>query len=163
MEMVDQICVMASSLPSDKLLLVKCLKEKGQIVAMVGARTMRRQRLKKQMSESQWEVDVPITTIQYFYVCFIVAVPGGLALLMGPPTKTLMKKSPIRSIDSPITRTMWRNIVPQALYQAAILVTFRFIGQAVLDTNQKIANILASSARLNPEQWAFCFLIGAVS
>ncbi|KAI7999725.1 putative calcium-transporting ATPase 13, plasma membrane-type [Camellia lanceoleosa] len=39
MEMVDQICVMASSLPSDKLLLVKCLEEKGQIVAMVGART----------------------------------------------------------------------------------------------------------------------------
>ncbi|KAL7213752.1 hypothetical protein ACSBR2_016313 [Camellia fascicularis] len=39
MEMIDQICVMASSLPSDKLLLVKCLKEKGHIVATVGART----------------------------------------------------------------------------------------------------------------------------
>ncbi|CAL5410380.1 unnamed protein product [Camellia sinensis] len=142
----------------------------------------------------------------------------GLALLMDPPTKTLMKKSPIRSIDSPMTRTTWRNIVLQALYQAAILVTFRFKGQAVLDTTQKvsnamifysfvlcqvfnwfnarelerknvfkgihrncwfwmamvgtivllalytkIANIFAGSARLNPEQWAFCFLIGAVS
>ncbi|KAL7213753.1 hypothetical protein ACSBR2_016314 [Camellia fascicularis] len=162
--------------------------------------------------------DVPITTIQYFYVCFIVAIPGGLALLMEPPTKTLMKKSLIRSIDSLMTRTMWRNIIPQALYQAAILVSFRFKGQAVLDTTQKVSNamifnsfvlcqvfnwfnarelerknvfkgihrncwfwmamvgtivllalytkiasILASSARLNPEQWAFCFLIGAVS
>ncbi|CAL5408180.1 unnamed protein product [Camellia sinensis] len=280
MEMVDQICVMASSLPSDKLLLVKCLKEKGQIVAMVGARTNETPALKEanvgitmgsgstEMARESSNIiiwngdfnslftimkcgrcayeniqkfiqleftvtiawvlinivttiyfgDVPITTIQYFYVCFIVAVPGGLALLMEPPTKTLMKKSPIRSINSPITRTMWRNIVPQALYQAAILVTFRFIGQAVLDTTQKvsnnmifnsfvlcqvfnwfnarelerknvfkgihrncwfwmamvgtivllalytkIANILASSARLNPEQWAFCFLIGAVS
>ncbi|XP_028068213.1 putative calcium-transporting ATPase 13, plasma membrane-type [Camellia sinensis] len=280
MEMVDQICVMASSLPSDKLLLVKCLKEKGHIVAMVGARTDETPAIKEanvgitmgsgstEMARESSNIiiwdgdfnslftimkcgrcayenvqkfiqleftvtiawvliniitticfgDVPITTIQYFYVCFIVAVPGGLALLMDPPTKTLMKKSPIRSIDSPMTRTMWRNIVLQALYQAAILVTFRFKGQAVLDTTQKvsnamifnsfvlcqvfnwfnarelerknvfkgihrncwfwiamvgtivllalytkIANIFAGSARLNPEQWAFCFLIGAVS
>ncbi|CAL5344369.1 unnamed protein product [Camellia sinensis] len=280
MEMVDQICVMASSLPSDKLLLVKCLKEKGHIVAMVGARTDETPAIKEanvgitmgsgstEMARESSNIiiwdgdfnslftimkcgrcayenvqkfiqleftvtiawvliniitticfgDVPITTIQYFYVCFIVAVPGGLALLMDPPTKTLMKKSPIRSIDSPMTRTMRRNIVLQALYQAAILVTFRFKGQAVLDTTQKvsnamifnsfvlcqvfnwfnarelerknvfkgihrncwfwmamvgtivllalctkIANIFAGSARLNPEQWAFCFLIGAVS
>ncbi|KAI8000561.1 putative calcium-transporting ATPase 13, plasma membrane-type [Camellia lanceoleosa] len=280
MEMVDQICVVTSSLPSDKLLLVKCLKEKGHIVAMVGARTDEKRAIKEanvgitmgsgstEMARESSNIiiwdgdfnslftimkcgrcayenvqkfiqleftvtiawvliniitticfgDVPITTIQYFYVCFIVAVPGGLALLMDPPTKTLMKKSPIRSIDSPMTRTMWRNIVLQALYQAAILVTFRFKGQAVLDTTQKvsnamifnsfvlcqvfnwfnarelerknvfkgihrncwfwmamvgtivllalyttIANIFAGSARLNPEQWAFCFLIGAVS
>ncbi|CAL5358659.1 unnamed protein product [Camellia sinensis] len=260
MEMVDQICVMASSLLSDKLLLVKCLKEKGQIVAMVGARTDETLAIKEanvgitmgsgstEMARESsniiiWngdfnslftimkcgrcaykniqkfiQLEFTVTIAWYFYVCFIVVVPGGLALLMEPPTKTLMKKSPIRSIDSPITRTMWRNIVPQALYQAAILVTIRFIGQAVLDTTQKvsnamifnsfvlcqvfnwfnarelerknvfkgihrncwfwmamvgtivllvlytkIANILASSARLNPEQWAFCFLIGVVS
>ncbi|KAL7213748.1 hypothetical protein ACSBR2_016309 [Camellia fascicularis] len=250
MEMVDQICVMASSLPSDKLLLVKCLKEKGQIVAMVGARTDETPAIKEanvritmgsgsiEMARESSNIiiwngdfnslftimkcgrcayeniqkfiqleftmtiawvliniittiyfgDVPITTIQYFYVCFIVAVPGGLALLMEPPTKTLMKKSPIRSIDSPITRTMWRNIVPQALYQAAILV-FNWFNARELERKNvfkgihrncwfwmamvgtivllvlytKIANILASSARLNPEQWAFCFLIGAVS
>ncbi|KAL7213751.1 hypothetical protein ACSBR2_016312 [Camellia fascicularis] len=199
MEMVDQICVVASSLPSDKLLLVKCLKEKGHIVTMVGAKTDETPAIK--------EANVGI-----------IMGSGGLALLMEPPTKTLIKKSPIRSIDSPMTRTIWRNIVLQALYQAAILVTFRFKGQAVLDTTQKvsnaiifnsfvlcqvfnwfnarelerknvfkgihrncwfwmamvgtivllalytkIANIFAGSARLNPEQWAFYFLIGTVS
>ncbi|KAL7244406.1 hypothetical protein ACSBR1_016621 [Camellia fascicularis] len=204
LEMVDQICVMASSLPSDKLLLVKCLKEKGHIVAMVGARIDETPAIKEanvgitmgsgstEMARESsniiiWDSDfnslftimkcgrcayenvqkfiqleftvtiawvliniitticfgdVPITTIQYFYVCFIVAVPGGLALLMDPPTKTLMKKSPIRSIDSPMTRTMWINIGLQALYQAAILVTFRFKGQAVLDTTQKVSNAM---------------------
>ncbi|KAL7244412.1 hypothetical protein ACSBR1_016627 [Camellia fascicularis] len=215
MEMVDQICVVASSLPSDKLLLVKCLKEKGHIVAMVGARTDETPVIK--------EANVGITmgsgsTEMARESSNIIIWDGGLALLMEPPTKTLMKKSPIRSIDSPMTRTMWRNIVLQALYQAAILVTFRFKGQAVLDTTQKvsnamifnsfvlcqvfnwfnarelerknvfkgihrncwfwmamvgtivllalytkIANIFTGSARLNPEQWAFCFLIGAVS
>ncbi|KAK1379966.1 Calcium-transporting ATPase [Heracleum sosnowskyi] len=36
MEKVDKICVMARSLPSDKLLMVKCLKQKGHVVAVFG-------------------------------------------------------------------------------------------------------------------------------
>ncbi|CAI9762636.1 unnamed protein product [Fraxinus pennsylvanica] len=36
MEKVDKICVMARSSPSDKLLMVKCLKKKGHVVAVTG-------------------------------------------------------------------------------------------------------------------------------
>ncbi|KAK0607171.1 hypothetical protein LWI29_010689 [Acer saccharum] len=36
MDKVDRICVMARSSPSDKLLMVKCLKEKDHVVAVVG-------------------------------------------------------------------------------------------------------------------------------
>ncbi|KAK0608895.1 hypothetical protein LWI29_037649 [Acer saccharum] len=36
MDKVDRICVMARSSPLDKLLMVKCLKEKGHVVAVVG-------------------------------------------------------------------------------------------------------------------------------
>ncbi|KAK9933858.1 hypothetical protein M0R45_021032 [Rubus argutus] len=39
MDMVDKICVMGNSIPSDRLLLVQCLKEKGHVVAMVGVGT----------------------------------------------------------------------------------------------------------------------------
>ncbi|CAI9762635.1 unnamed protein product [Fraxinus pennsylvanica] len=36
MEKVDKICVMARSSPSDKLLMVQCLKKKGHVVAVTG-------------------------------------------------------------------------------------------------------------------------------
>ncbi|KAF3457666.1 hypothetical protein FNV43_RR02324 [Rhamnella rubrinervis] len=36
MKKVDKICVMARSSPSDKLLMVQCLKQKGQVVAVIG-------------------------------------------------------------------------------------------------------------------------------
>jgi Ca2+-transporting ATPase len=38
-DVVNEICVMGNSLPSDKLLLVRCLKQQGHIVAFVGVRT----------------------------------------------------------------------------------------------------------------------------
>ena len=36
MEKVDKICVMAKPSPSDKRLMVECLKQKGHIVAVIG-------------------------------------------------------------------------------------------------------------------------------
>ncbi|KAJ6749417.1 hypothetical protein OIU85_000094 [Salix viminalis] len=38
-DVVNKICVMGNSLPSDKLDLVRCLKEQGHVVAFVGVRT----------------------------------------------------------------------------------------------------------------------------
>ncbi|KAL7213745.1 hypothetical protein ACSBR2_016306 [Camellia fascicularis] len=204
MDMVDQICVMASSLPSDKLLLVKCLKEKGQIVAMVGARIDEMPTIK--------EANVGITmgsgsTEMARESSNIIIWNGDFNLLF-----TIMKYG--RCAYENIQKFIQLEFTVTIAW-AAILVTFRFIGQVVLDTTQKvsnamsfvlcqvfnwfnarelerknvfkgihrncwfwmvmvgtivllvlytkIANILASSARLNPEQWAFCFLIGAVS
>ncbi|XP_059639900.1 putative calcium-transporting ATPase 13, plasma membrane-type [Cornus florida] len=39
MEKVDRIRIMGNSLPSDRLLLIKCLRQKGEIVAAIGQRT----------------------------------------------------------------------------------------------------------------------------
>ncbi|RVW33605.1 Calcium-transporting ATPase 12, plasma membrane-type [Vitis vinifera] len=39
MDRVDRISIMGNALPSDKLLLVECLKQKGHTVAVIGART----------------------------------------------------------------------------------------------------------------------------
>ncbi|KAJ6426222.1 hypothetical protein OIU84_026745 [Salix udensis] len=38
-DVVNKICVMGNSLPSDKLLLVRCLKQQDHVVAFVGVRT----------------------------------------------------------------------------------------------------------------------------
>ncbi|GKV48369.1 hypothetical protein SLEP1_g55193 [Rubroshorea leprosula] len=47
MEKVEKICVMARSSPSDKLLMVQCLKQKGHVVAVTGDGTNDTPALKK--------------------------------------------------------------------------------------------------------------------
>ncbi|GKV43769.1 hypothetical protein SLEP1_g51022 [Rubroshorea leprosula] len=47
MEKVEKICVMARSSPSDKLLMVQCLKQKGHVVAVTGDTTNDTLALKK--------------------------------------------------------------------------------------------------------------------
>ncbi|XAR53863.1 Calcium-transporting ATPase [Bertholletia excelsa] len=200
MKMVDKICVLGNSLPSDKLLLVQCLRQKGHVVAVVGGRTDETPALKeadvaittgnrstKAARESSslfvfdnsshfiiavircgrgiyeniqkfiqleltatiaWFLinsiisacfgDAPITTIQLSWVWLVVAALGGLALLTEPPKENLMKKPPVKQTDFFVTRTMWRNIILQALYQTTILVILQFKGHAILDINQKV-------------------------
>ncbi|XAR53862.1 Calcium-transporting ATPase [Bertholletia excelsa] len=204
MKMVDKICVLGNSLPSDKLLLVQCLRQKGHVVAVVGGRTDETPALKeadvgittgsrstKAARESSslfvldnsfdfiiavircgrgiheniqkfvqleltatvaWFLinsiisvcfgDAPITTIQLSWVWLIVAALGGLALLTEPPKENLKKKPPVKQTDFFVTRTMWRNIILQALYQTTILVVLQFEGHAILDINQKVINTM---------------------
>ncbi|KAL5836451.1 hypothetical protein ACOSQ4_015948 [Xanthoceras sorbifolium] len=193
MLMVDNISVIGNSLPSDKLLLVQCLKQKGHTVAMVGARTNDTPALKEAnlgitiercwssdivvldgdfnslliickygrcandniQKYIQFEVtmflvwaldtvittvafgDAPITAIQWFWANLIVAFAGGLGLLTEPPSKELMEKPPVNQTDPFITKAIWRNIITQALFQAAILVTFQFTSKSILHINNK--------------------------
>ncbi|KAL5771707.1 hypothetical protein ACOSP7_015861 [Xanthoceras sorbifolium] len=199
MVMVDNISVIGNSLPSDKLLLVQCLKQKGHTVAMVEARANDTPALKeanlgitigswsselaRETSDIvvwdgdfnslliickygrcaydniqkyiQFEVtmflvwaldtvittvafgDAPITTIQWFWANLIVAFAGGLGLLTEPPSKELMEKPPVNQTDPFITKAIWRNIITQALFQAAILVTFQFTSKSILHINNK--------------------------
>ncbi|KAK0599468.1 hypothetical protein LWI29_005516 [Acer saccharum] len=84
--------------------------------------------------------DAPVTTIQWFWVNLIVSIPSGLVLLTEQP---LMDKSPlIRKTDRFITKSMWRNIITQALFQATILVTFQLKGQAILGINSKVCKTM---------------------
>ncbi|KAJ6300878.1 hypothetical protein OIU76_021641 [Salix suchowensis] len=52
----------------------------------------------------------------------VMAVLGGLALLIEPPSEKLMEKPPTRPTEPLITKSMWRNIIIQASYQVSILV-----------------------------------------
>ncbi|KAA8519186.1 hypothetical protein F0562_013443 [Nyssa sinensis] len=204
MDMVERICIIGNCLPMDRLLLLKCLKKKGHIVAVVGFRTDETLTLKEadvgitigsrstEMARESSDIivssenfnflvtimmcgrcayeniqkfiqlqlpgtiawllinpittvhfgDAPITAIQVFWVFFTVAILGGLALLTEPPSNKLMEKPPVSRTDPLITRIMWRNIVPQASYQAAILVTFQFKGQPIVGINQKVSKTM---------------------
>ncbi|KAJ4704069.1 Calcium-transporting ATPase [Melia azedarach] len=200
MKMIDKICGIGNCLPSDKLKLVQCLKQKGQMVAMVGYRTNDTAALKEAnvgitmgawSSESAressdiiiWDGNfsslvtilrcgkctynniqkymqleltmviagllittvttiafghTPISAIQWCWANLIVSVPGGLALLTEQPSEKVMGKPPIRQTDSFITKTIWRNIITQALFQAIILVTFQFKSKSILRINDKV-------------------------
>ncbi|KAJ7967812.1 Calcium-transporting ATPase [Quillaja saponaria] len=204
MAMIDKIFVMGNSLPSDRLLLMQCLKDKGHIVATVGVKTSETPQLKeadvgiamgtrssgmiKEISDIIiWEfsfsllVDIirigrciysniqkyiqlqvtmnisgllitfvtkvsfgysPITGIQLIWSNVIVTFFGGLALLTEPPTEKLMEHPSVRRNEPLITKTMWRNIISQALYQAATLVTFQFKGKAILGISNEVSKTI---------------------
>ena len=200
MDRVDRISIMGNALPSDKLLLVECLKQKGHTVAVIGARTdetpairqadvgvtmgtwstkmaketsdivifdgnfsslvtiMRHGRcayenVQKYMQHELTMViagllvtfitmghsgDAPITAIQLAFGSVIVGIPGGLALLTEPPAEKLIGKQPVGQGGTLITWAMWRNIITQASYQVAILVTIQFKGKVILGISPKV-------------------------
>ena len=80
----------------------------------------------------------PITAIQLLWANFVVALLGGFSLLIEPNTEKLMEKPPLSQTEPLITKAMWRNLVIQALFQAAILLTLQFKGQTILDISKKV-------------------------
>ena len=200
MDKVDQISIMGNSLPSDKLLLVECLKQKGHTVAVIGARRDETPAIKQSdvgVTMGTWSTkmakgtsdivildgnfsfletimrhgrcayenvqkyiqheltmviagllitsittgllgDAPVTAIQLAFGSVIVGIPGGLALLTEPPAEKLIHKQPIGQGGKLITWAMWRNIITQASYQVAILVTIQFKGKVILGISPKV-------------------------
>jgi magnesium-transporting ATPase (P-type) len=84
----------------------------------------------------------PITAIQLLWANFFVTLLGGFALLTEPTTEKLMEKPPMRQSEPLITKAMWRNLVSQALYQVAILVTFQFKGEAILGISKDVSKTI---------------------
>ncbi|CAA3023726.1 calcium-transporting ATPase 12, plasma membrane-type-like [Olea europaea var. sylvestris] len=201
---VDNIRVMARSSPMDKLLMVKCLKQKGHVVAVTGDGTNDAPALKeadvglsmgiqgtevaKESSDIvildddfasvatvlkwgrcvynniqkfiQFQLtvnvaalvinfiaavsagEVPLTTVQLLWVNLIMDTLGALALATERPTDELMHKPPVGRTEPLITRVMWRNLLAQALYQIAILLTLQFKGKSIFNVEEKVKNTL---------------------
>ncbi|KAK6928812.1 Cation-transporting P-type ATPase, C-terminal [Dillenia turbinata] len=74
----------------------------------------------------------PLTTVQLLWVNLIMDTLGALALATEPPHEGLMKRPPIGKNVEFITRTMWRNIIGQSIYQLIVLVLFQFNGKRLL-------------------------------
>jgi Ca2+-transporting ATPase len=195
---------MARSSPSDKLLMVQCLKQKGHVVAVTGDGTNDAPALKeadvglsmgiqgtevaKESSDIvimddnfasvamvlmwgrcvynniqkfiQFQLtvnvaalvinfvaavsagEVPLTAVQLLWVNLIMDTLGALALATDKPTKELMEKPPVSRTEPLITNIMWRNLLPQALYQIAVVVTLRFRGNTIFGVDDKLQDTL---------------------
>ncbi|KAG6400840.1 hypothetical protein SASPL_137684 [Salvia splendens] len=201
---IKNIKVMARSSPLDKLLMVRCLKQAGEVVAVTGDGTNDAPALKeadvglsmgiqgtevaKESSDIvilddnfssvatvllwgrcvynniqkfiQFQLtvnvaalvinfvaavsagDVPLTTVQLLWVNLIMDTLGALALATERPTKELMHRPPVGRTEPLITNSMWRNLLPQALYQIAILLILQFRGKQIFEVNEEVKNTL---------------------
>ncbi|KDO37779.1 hypothetical protein CISIN_1g036469mg [Citrus sinensis] len=61
---------------------------------------------------------------------------GALALATEQPTNDLMSKPPVGRSEPLITKLMWRNLIPQAIYQVAILLTLQFKGRSIFGVQE---------------------------
>ncbi|KAH9625512.1 hypothetical protein KSS87_012113 [Heliosperma pusillum] len=86
--------------------------------------------------------DVPLTAVQLLWVNLIMDTLGALALATEKPTKELMQKNPVGRFGPLITNVMWRNLMAQAAYQIAILLTLQFKGEAIFGVSAKVKDTL---------------------
>ncbi|KAB2625348.1 calcium-transporting ATPase 13 [Pyrus ussuriensis x Pyrus communis] len=203
-EKVDEICVMARSSPSDKLLMVQCLKERGHVVAVTGDGTndapalteadiglsmgIQGTEVAKESSDVvimddnfasvatvlrwgrcvysniqksiQFQLtvnvaavginfiaaisagEVPLTAVQLLWVNLIIVTLGYLAIATVEPTKELMEKPPVGRTEPLIASIMWRNLLPQSLYQIGVLLTLQFKGETIFGVDDKATKAL---------------------
>ncbi|XP_078164753.1 calcium-transporting ATPase 7, plasma membrane-type-like [Carex rostrata] len=85
---------------------------------------------------------VPLTTVQLLWVNLIMDTMGALALATDRPTKELMKRKPVGRTEPLITRVMWRNLLPQALFQVVVLLVFQFKGKQMFGVTEKVNNTI---------------------
>ncbi|KAI8522969.1 hypothetical protein RHMOL_Rhmol13G0038500 [Rhododendron molle] len=86
--------------------------------------------------------EVPLTTVQLLWVNLIMDSLGALALATERPTNELMNKPPVGRSAPLITNVMWRNLLAQALYQIAILLTFQFSGESIFNVSKSVNNTI---------------------
>ncbi|KMS95136.1 hypothetical protein BVRB_012030 [Beta vulgaris subsp. vulgaris] len=86
--------------------------------------------------------EVPLTAVQLLWVNLIMDTLGALALATEKPTKELMYKAPVGRTEPLITNIMWRNLMAQALYQIAILLTLQFKGESIFGVGSKVKDTL---------------------
>ncbi|CAK7346516.1 unnamed protein product [Dovyalis caffra] len=86
--------------------------------------------------------EVPLTAVQLLWVNLIMDTLGALALATERPTDELMEMSPVGRTEPLITNIMWRNLLAQAFYQIAILLTLQFAGESIFNVSIEVNNTL---------------------
>ncbi|XVE89871.1 hypothetical protein DITRI_Ditri20bG0029900 [Diplodiscus trichospermus] len=86
--------------------------------------------------------EVPLTAVQLLWVNLIMDTFGALALATERPTNDLMTKTPVGRSKPLISNIMWRNLIAQALYQVAILLTLQFRGESIFGVDEKVKKTL---------------------
>ncbi|KAL3812551.1 hypothetical protein ACJIZ3_013819 [Penstemon smallii] len=87
---------------------------------------------------------VPYPAFQLLWVKLIVGTFSALALIIKPPSQSVLSEPPRRVAQPILTPFMLTNICIQALYQVSILLTINFKGKSLfkVNSNEKDAMIL---------------------
>ncbi|KAJ8635591.1 hypothetical protein MRB53_009858 [Persea americana] len=99
----------------------------------------------------------PLTAVQLLWVNMIMDTLGALALATEPPNDELMKRKPVGRGVSFITRTMWRNIIGQSIYQLLVLGLLMFDGKRLLKLNGSDATAVLNTFIFN--SFVFCQIV----
>ncbi|KAJ4828597.1 Calcium-transporting ATPase 12, plasma membrane-type [Turnera subulata] len=86
--------------------------------------------------------EVPLTAVQLLWVNLIMDTLGALALATERPTDELMQTPPVGRTEPLITNIMWRNLLSQALYQIAVLLTLQFKGESIFNVSPAVNDTL---------------------
>ncbi|KAK9158607.1 hypothetical protein Scep_005181 [Stephania cephalantha] len=103
----------------------------------------------------------PLTAVQLLWVNMIMDTLGALALATEPPNDGLMKRPPIGKGVNFITRTMWRNVIGQSIYQLVVLAVFQFAGKNLLRLSGSDANIVLNTFIFNT--FVFCQVFNEIN
>ncbi|KAK6149126.1 hypothetical protein DH2020_016651 [Rehmannia glutinosa] len=103
----------------------------------------------------------PLTAVQLLWVNLIMDTLGALALATEPPHDGLMQRPPVGRTESFITRTMWRNIIGQSIYQLAILLVLNFIGKQILGLRGSDATVVLNTFIFNT--FVFCQVFNEIN
>ncbi|KAL5712430.1 P-type Ca(2+) transporter [Ranunculus cassubicifolius] len=86
--------------------------------------------------------EVPLTAVQLLWVYLIMDTLAALALVTEKPTPELMKKPPVGRTAPLITNVMWRNLLTQAIFQIAVLLTLQFKGKAIFSMTDMVKDTI---------------------
>ncbi|KAF5750243.1 putative calcium-transporting ATPase 11 plasma membrane-type [Tripterygium wilfordii] len=103
----------------------------------------------------------PLTAVQLLWVNMIMDTLGALALATEPPNEGLMKRPPVGRGTSFITKTMWRNIIGQSIYQLAVLGVLNFGGKHLLGLSGLDATTVLNTLIFN--SFVFCQVFNEIN
>ncbi|KAK4485465.1 hypothetical protein RD792_008106 [Penstemon davidsonii] len=103
----------------------------------------------------------PLTAVQLLWVNLIMDTLGALALATEPPHDGLMKRPPVGRTENFITRTMWRNIIGQSIYQLSVLLVLNFVGEQILGLNGSDATEVVNTFIFNT--FVFCQVFNEIN
>ncbi|XP_049935385.1 calcium-transporting ATPase 4, plasma membrane-type-like isoform X1 [Nymphaea colorata] len=103
----------------------------------------------------------PLTAVQLLWVNMIMDTLGALALATEPPTDELMHRPPVGRDESFISRTMWRNIIGQAIYQLIVLGALEFDGKRLLKLSGSDADSVLNTFVFN--SFVFCQVFNEIN
>eukprot|EP01132_Coremiostelium_polycephalum_P002350 gene2350-2898_t len=75
----------------------------------------------------------PLSAVQLLWVNLIMDTLAALALATSPPTPELLRRPPTGRNSPLVSRSMWRNIFGQSIYQLAVLFVLLYIGPDIYE------------------------------